>query len=65
MLKLNPHIKFINDQRGYQTLDFFKDYMRTDLKVLDFVEKPGGKMTTVASFEVAYGKPELEQIESK
>lgn len=65
VLKLNPHIKFINDQRGYQTLDFFKDYMRTDLKVLDFVEKPGGKMTTVASFEVAYGKPELKQIESK
>ncbi len=62
VLKLNPHIKFINDQRGYQTLDFFKDHMRTDLKVLDFVEKPGGKLSTAARFEVEYGKPELKQL---
>lgn len=62
VLKLNPHIQFINDQRGYQILDFYKDHMRTDLKVLDFVEKPGGKLSTVASFEVEYGKPQLKQI---
>lgn len=62
ILKLNPHIKFINDQRGYQTLDFFKDHMRTDLNVLDFVEKPGGKLSIAASFEVEYGKPEVKRV---
>ena len=62
ILKLNPHIKFINDQRGYQTLDFFKDHMRTDLNVLDFVEKPGGKLSIAASFEVKYGKPEVKRV---
>lgn len=62
VLKLNPHIKFNNDQRGYQVLNFYKDYMRTDLKVLDFVEKQGGTLSTAASFEVEYGKPELKRI---
>ena len=36
--------------------------MRTDLNVLDFVEKPGGKLSIAASFEVKYGKPEVKRV---
>ena len=61
ILANNPHVKFMNDQRGYILCDVGRDAWRTDLKVLDTVRVPGGKLSTRASFVVERGVAALKQ----
>ena len=51
----NPHLKFINDQRSYIVCDVGRDVWRSDLKVLDTIRQPDGKLSTRASFVVERG----------
>ena len=51
----NPHLKFINDQRGYIVCDVGRDAWRSDLKVLDTVRQPGGRLSTRVSYVVERG----------
>lgn len=60
MLVGSPHMKLVNAQRGYQTFDVTPREWRTDLKVLDRIQRPGGALSTLASFAVEPGRPVLE-----
>lgn len=55
----NPHLKFINDQRGYVTCEVGREVWRADYMVLDAVSRPGGKLARRASFTVERGAPGL------
>ncbi|CAN7625623.1 alkaline phosphatase D family protein [Phenylobacterium sp. LjRoot225] len=59
ILAHNPHLKFINDQRGYVVCDVGRDLWRTDFKVLDAVSRRDGKLSTRASFTVERNAPGL------
>ena len=56
----NPHLKFVNNQRGYVNTRITKDHLRADFRVLDFVSRPGSPVSTKASFQVNDTVPRLE-----
>jgi alkaline phosphatase D len=58
---MNPHLAMINDLRGYQTFDISAREWRTDVKVMDQVQRQGGKLSVLASFQVTPDKPRLHR----
>jgi alkaline phosphatase D len=52
----NPFVQFFNDQRGYVSCTITPETFKADYQVMDFVEKPGGSISTRASFVVENGK---------
>lgn len=56
----SPHMKLVNAQRGYQTFDVTPGEWRTDLKVLDRIQRPGGALSKLATFTVEPDRPMLE-----
>jgi len=56
----NPHLKFINDQRGYILCEANRQGWRTDYKVLDTVRRPGGTLSIRQSFAVAPDEAKLQ-----
>ncbi|WP_292083209.1 MULTISPECIES: alkaline phosphatase [unclassified Brevundimonas] len=60
MLAGSPHMKLVNAQRGYQTFDVTPGEWRTDLKVLDRIQRPGGALSKLATFTVEPDRPMLE-----
>jgi alkaline phosphatase D len=62
VLAENPHIKFVNTQRGYIVCDVTKDSWRTDYRVVPFVTTQGAPIATRASFEVRDNQPGLQQV---
>lgn len=61
MLRASPHIALLNSQRGYQTFDITPTEWRTDLKVMDKVQSPGGRISTLARFSVRPDAPTLHR----
>ncbi len=59
MLANNPHLKFINDQRGYIVCDIGRNLWTTDYMVLDRVSTPGGTLSRRARATVARGTTQL------
>lgn len=59
MLRNNPELKFINDQRGYLVCEATPDAWTTRYRVVDQVSTPGGALSTRASLSVARGEPRL------
>lgn len=59
ILANNPHLKFINDQRGYVLCDVDQKGWRTDYKVLDSVRRRDATLTIRQSFAVAPGEARL------
>jgi alkaline phosphatase D len=57
----NPHLALHNTQRGYQTFDVTPNDWRTDVKVLDRVQSPGGALSTLARFAVTPEKAALHK----
>ncbi len=55
LLAQNPHMKFINDQRGFLMCDVTPERWTTELKVLDRVRTPDGALSTRATFVVERG----------
>jgi alkaline phosphatase D len=53
----NPCVQFFNAQRGYVRATITPDAWTTDYRVVDDVTKPGGKVSTAASFVVEAGTP--------
>ncbi|BAK67677.1 alkaline phosphatase [Sphingobium sp. SYK-6] len=49
----NPNLVLANHQRGYDRFDIEPALWRTDVKVIDQVQKPGGSAHTLARFAVA------------
>ncbi|WP_158915400.1 alkaline phosphatase [Caulobacter sp. S45] len=60
ILANNPHLKFVNDQRGYAVCDVGRDVWKTDFRVVDAVSRPSAKIATRASFAVERGAPGLK-----
>jgi alkaline phosphatase D len=48
----NPHMKFINTQRGYVRVNVNKDRWQSDFRVLPYVQTPGAPVSTRASLVV-------------
>jgi len=59
ILANNPHLKFINDQRGYILCDVDRQRWRTDYKVLENVRHRDAPLATRQSITVAAGEPRL------
>ncbi|ETI64020.1 alkaline phosphatase [Sphingobium sp. C100] len=59
MLKNNPELKFINDQRGYLICEVTPDAWTTQFRVMDQVSSPGGAISTRASLTVPRGQPSI------
>ena len=45
----NPHVRFFNDQRGYVRCHVTPERWRTDFRVLPYVSRRGGRVSTRAS----------------
>ena len=57
MLAENPHIAFVNRQRGYVRCVVDREAWRADFRVVPFVTQPGAPVLTRASFVVEDGRP--------
>lgn len=57
----NPHLALHSNQRGYQIFDVTPNEWRTDVKVLDRVTSPGGRLSTLARFAVTPDKSALHK----
>lgn len=55
----NPHIKFINDQRGYVRTTITRTEVRADFRVIPYVTRRGAEVGTRASFTILDGEPGL------
>jgi len=61
LLAENPCVKFHDRQRAYVTCTVTPERWQSDYRVIDEVLKPGGKVSTAASFVVEAGKPTIER----
>jgi len=58
----SPNVALLNNQRGYQMFDVSPKDWRTDVKVLDRVQSPGGTLSTLARFAVEPDKVALHRL---
>lgn len=56
----NACLKASVDRRGYLFCDVTRDRFRGDLRVVDTVVRPGGALSTFASFTTEHGRPGLQ-----
>ncbi|WP_176787282.1 hypothetical protein [Sphingomonas sp. NFR15] len=47
----------MNNQRGYQLHRVDSGHWLADIKVLDQVDRPGGRLKSLATYVVEHGKP--------
>lgn len=59
ILAENPCLRFHSQQRGYVRCELAPDEARADFEVVDFVDRPGGTVSTAASFRIENGRPGL------
>lgn len=57
----NPHLKATVDRRGYLLCDVDRAAWHADLKIVDRVSTPGGKLSTYARLVLEHGKPGLQR----
>jgi alkaline phosphatase D len=60
ILSSNPQLKFVNNQRGYAVMNITPDAWETRFRVVDTVTRPGGQVSTRATFRVPAGRAVLE-----
>ncbi|MFI6789007.1 alkaline phosphatase D family protein [Nonomuraea sp. NPDC050383] len=60
-LKINPHLKFYNNQRGYVLTKIERDALTADFKVVPQVRQPGAEVHTKATFVVEDRVPGVQQ----
>jgi alkaline phosphatase D len=56
VLARNEFVKFFNSQRGYVSCELTPSLMRAELRVLDYVSRPGAPRRTRAAFVVEDGR---------
>lgn len=61
MLAENPHIKLINDQRGYGLCEVTPKRLLMEMRVMDQVSRPGGLISTRAKFVVDPRRPGVQK----
>ncbi|MFE9103237.1 alkaline phosphatase D family protein [Actinomadura geliboluensis] len=60
-LKINPHLRFYNNQRGYVMTTIGKEEMKADFKTLPTVRTPGAGISTKATFVIEDRVPGVNQ----
>jgi alkaline phosphatase D len=55
-LALNSHIPFFDGRRGYVSCTATTDEFRADYRAVEFVDRPGAPVSTIASFQVRDNK---------
>ncbi|WP_242886213.1 alkaline phosphatase D family protein [Actinomadura litoris] len=60
-LKINKHLRFYNNQRGYVMTRIGKEEMKADFKTLPTVRTPGAEISTKATFVIEDRVPGLKQ----
>lgn len=61
ILRRNPGLAYIRDERGYTVMTVTPEAWTAEMKVVDTVRSPGGKLSTHASFRVPAGAARLER----
>lgn len=61
-LRENPHLKFVNSQRGYAVTRFTDERMHTDFRIVPYVDTPGAPVSTRASFVVESGESVAHRV---
>ena len=59
----NPHIKFLNRNRGYVRNVLTRSQWTADFRVVDIVTAPGAPIRTRASFVIEDGRPGAQRID--
>lgn len=62
VLDNNPNVKLLNNQRGYHVYTVLPRQWRSDVKVVDQIDRPGGVLSTLARFSVDPKRPTPEVI---
>ena len=57
----NPFLKLIDNLRGYHVHEISATQWRTDIRVMDQVQRKGGRISTRASFIVEPHVPRLHR----
>ena len=60
-LQHSPHLKATTDKRGYVLCDVTRDSWVGDMKTLDQVMQPNGKLESWKRYAVAHGRPGLQE----
>ncbi|HEX2312389.1 MAG TPA: alkaline phosphatase D family protein [Thermomonospora sp.] len=60
-LKINPHLRFYNNQRGYVMTRITPQEMKADFKVVPYVRTPGAPVRTRATFLIEDRVPGVQQ----
>ncbi|REE95254.1 alkaline phosphatase D family protein [Thermomonospora umbrina] len=60
-LKINPHLRFYNNQRGYVMTRITPTEMKADFKVVPYVQRPGAPVHTKATFVIEDRVPGVQQ----
>lgn len=61
ILDENPHVKFINRQRGYTMCTITPNRWQTDYRICDYVTRPGSPVRTRTTLVVEDGRPGIQQ----
>jgi len=58
-LSANPHLKMVDERRGYIVVRLTERELRADYRVVPYIDRTGAPVTTVKSFAVEAGNPGL------
>jgi alkaline phosphatase D len=61
-LAANPHLKLVNEKRGYSVLRFTERELRVDFRAVPYIDRPDAPISTIQSFVVEAGNPGLEAV---
>ncbi|MGA5901130.1 alkaline phosphatase D family protein [Streptomyces venetus] len=59
-MKANPHMKHYDGRRGYIRVELGRDKAQVDFRTVSGITKPGGTISTTASFVTEAGSPGLK-----
>ncbi|MET9765714.1 alkaline phosphatase D family protein [Streptomyces sp. NPDC006372] len=59
-MKANPHMKYYDGRRGYLRVELDREKARADFRTVSGITKPGGTISTTASFVTEAGSPGLK-----
>ena len=59
LLAANPHLRYVNQRRGYLRCRLTPEELTADFRAVPFVSRPGAPVTTDRSFSVPTGARHL------
>lgn len=61
-LRNNEHLKLMCNRRGYIRCSIDRNLWRTDMQVIDTVQRPNGNASTLASYVLEHGRRGLQRL---